>query len=401
MSILEYTARKQSDEYVIERYQYIKYLPQWVDRINTPSIVTEIKILNEDMIYDTPNSNLVISGKITGDLTEENYKNIQFVKNGIMHLYSKITYLISNTEVEIINNPGYTTTVKGLTTFNKSDTYEGWDTKSIIDEKGYFSITIPLRNIFGIFESYNKCILRMSQGLQLIRAPNDDNCLIIPIELKDKVKIELTDVYWNVPHITPSLTKQNEINKLILGNTDINIKYREWSYESNSNIPVNNIEYTWRVSTLMRRPRYIIIAFSSNRDNVINKDNSKFDFNDVQNITVFLNTQRYPQEDMMLHVNNNSYSAAYTNYKNFKRSYFSNYLLNNSIVDKIEFKNDYPIFITDCLYQNETIKEQSIDIKVELKFRTGLPRNTIAHCWIIHDSNFAYNPYSNLTRKDL
>lgn len=402
MDILNYLAKPKDEVHNIDRYQFTKYTPCERDRMNTYGTSTDFIVPCEDIIFDTASSVLIFSGRIVGiteDLTEPNYQSIKLVKNGIMHLYSKIIYLISDKPTEEINIPGYITTFKGLTTFNTTDGCDGWGNENVLDSSGYFSITVELKNIFGIFESYRKGIIRVKQSLRLLRASNDKNCLKVPEGLKDKVKIELSDISWYIPKILPSLNKQVELNKDVSG-LDVHINYRYWDYVSNPNIPTGAKSYTWNITSVTDKPRYIIFAMSTDREENITKDNSMFDFCSLEDVYVKLNTTRYPEEDMMIDHEHN-YSIAYTNLKNFQKSYFKNdNRFNKPLISKKEFRKSYPIFVIDCSHQNEQINVSVASITLQIKFRNGFPEKTLAHCCIISDTTFLYNSVTHVTKQN-
>ena len=324
-------------------------------------------------------------------LTQDNFKSIIFLP---LHIYGQMKYYMCNDSInyaELVDNPGYSVLLKNLVLLNKTK-LPSWFGGKILDKKGNFSVTIPLNKVFSIFEIYNKPIIRVSQTLELLRNIDDSNCLIVPTALKDKVKVNITDVFWEMPIIKPSPNVEIEINKIIETNKANKIPFKNWSYKNPVVITAGVKSYTWDLGNMSKQPLYAIFAFQIDKDRNIEKDNTKFEFKNLKNVKVMLDDKEYPGTDLGLDFENNIYGKAYTRYEDFKSSY-ENYIkmdprLYEYILSNEEFA-DKPIFIIDLSY-----------ITSEFTFNNAVQANTRIYCLIVSDAEYSYNPLTNLVTKN-
>lgn len=90
-------------------------------------------------------------------------KKVNFINNGILHLFSRINYSIAGNEIDSIDSPGIATAIKGIVSFNDDIAYHDacWRIKStsnIINKDRCFSIFIPMKVVLGFFEDYTNYI---------------------------------------------------------------------------------------------------------------------------------------------------------------------------------------------------------------------------------------------------
>jgi len=81
----------------------------------------------------------------------------------------------------------------------------GWD--ALITTSGYFNFCVPLYILLGFCEDYKRVVINARQELILIRARNDNNCLMG--DPATEPTLELFKIQWRMPHVLLS-----EINKL-------------------------------------------------------------------------------------------------------------------------------------------------------------------------------------------
>jgi hypothetical protein len=395
-----------TEEKGIESYQFYDHLPANSSQLNTPGRPISIDINNQD-IKTFPHKSLLL---IRGQLIVKNATNvvleaidtstIDFVNNGLLSLFSKITYSINSTEIDTIDNPGVTTTMKGLASFSNDLALNnaGWQIKngdSVINDKGYFSVSIPLSTIMGFFEDHKSFIFRINQKLELIRSNDDRNCLLFENSIVGHTfEIQINEIIWRMPHIKFSIDVEQEINKKISSNTNFNLYFRNWKYFCTSSVPTIK-EYTWRITTTSAKPRYFLIGFQTKRNNNLKKNQSEFDLCKLENIQVNLNTTKYPSSELRLNLEQNKCDLLYNMFLDFKNSYYGQNDHNLPIVDYKTFLTTYPIMIVDTSKQNEVIKEAVIDIKIDFKWNANFPADTIIHCLILSDDSFSYNPLTN------
>lgn len=407
---LVFTGPPKSEKQLIEKYDYHKYYPQLREYINDTNRRTFININSQDAQFDTANSNIILNGQILceGVDLKDDYKNIKFIRNGYMHMFSNIEYKINNKVVQEVNSPGYTMYIKGLMILQNNSTLEGWDGTNLINDDGYFSISVPFKYMFSVFEKYNKPILRVSQSIEFLRNTSDANCLIITgtsvEKLKDKnIKVELSDIIWEIPHITPIIDEKIKINKLIESNKFLTIPFLDWAYTNLPTFLSQSKNYSWSISTLSKRPQYVIVALQTNKEFNYAKNNSEFDFCDVENIKLlFSEVEYYPVEDLDLNKKLNIISRLYSMYSDAKKTYYPNMdpILLNNIIKKTEFIKKYPLFVFDLTYKSEFLKETPTNLTIRFTFEKQAPTNTMVHCVTVSESYVAYSPGNNLLKKE-
>lgn len=392
----------------IQRYQYHSYPPTNKDILNIGNSNTIISIPTQNVILDTVNSNIVISGRVTCPgvaLSADDYSKIQFIRNGYLHLFSQIKYYLCDKLVSTVDDPGYNILIKNLLISDKTPKLEGWDNEKLIDSGGYFSIEIPLNQLFSLFETYNKPILYVSQKIELLRNLDDSNCFYIEDDaLKtklgdNKIKVELDNIIWKIPHIDLYPEKLISINNMIASDATLTVPYKDWCYSRLENINTTSNKFEWNITSRVMRPLFAMFCFSTDKHMDIKKDNSTFDFCDLVNIKVHLNSESFPDEDLNLNLSNNEYSTAYNMYTNAKKSYLK-VTPHSYFVNKADFRHKYPIFIIDTSYRNNTVKDVVLTLRATFTFKNNAPANTAIHCIIVNETFIIYNPGSNLVRSE-
>src|ERR1043165_1805567 len=175
--ILNITEASSVDE-GIEKYQWHEYEPVSRTNLNSAGEI-RINIETQDLYCHPAESYLLIEGRLVkADGTAYvNANAISLTNNGLMHLFSQISYSLSNQDMETVFHPGQATTMLGLLKylddFAKAqglnqlwckDTTAtavipgntGFTTRQAYliqkpDAKGTFSFIVPLSHIFGFW----------------------------------------------------------------------------------------------------------------------------------------------------------------------------------------------------------------------------------------------------------
>jgi len=145
-----------------------------------------------------------------------------------MYLFSNISYGLSSQEIESVHYPGQATTMLGLLKYpddfskaqglNKLWQKDTTSTAVIADNEGFktrqsyliqkptakgtLSFIIPLKNIFGFCEDYDKIVYGMKHTLTLVRKSDVD--AIFLANAVDAGKVSLNKISWFVPHVLPA-----------------------------------------------------------------------------------------------------------------------------------------------------------------------------------------------------
>ncbi|XP_050517577.1 uncharacterized protein LOC126892157 [Diabrotica virgifera virgifera] len=238
----------------------------------------------------------------------------------------------------------------------------------------------------------------MRQELVLIREKDDIDAIIATDET-EKPKIEINKLYWNVPHILPNISEQLRLNKIVRSNTELPIKFRSWELIEYPTLN-NSTRHTWPVKTTtkLESPRHIVVAFHDGRKGKMLKEMSKFDHCNLTNIRMFLNSERYPYQDLNLDFDSNRFATLYEMFANFQESYY-HLQTNQPIFNPEEFKNNAPIVHTDCSRQKEIIQSGSVVLRIEFETSKSVGNNVSAYCLILHEKEFFYNPLTKIVRQ--
>lgn len=360
-----------------------------------------IPIQQQDLYILPCESYIYIEGKIIFPKdSKATESSIKFTNNCITFMFDEIRYELDGVEIDKNRNVGITSTIKNYISLTKEKGMllqnAGWNlnSNSITED---FNFCVPLYILLGFCEDFKHIIINARHELILIRARNDNNCIITNTEKFPS--IQLFKIQWRMPHIS-----LNEITKLSLLKTlesgrYLSIGFRSWDlYE----FPMlqNTTKHTWAVksATQLEKPRYIIFALQTNKRNIPSQDVSKFDNCSLTNIKVFLNSDFYPYDDMNLNFNKNRFAVLYDMYSKFRKSYYGNNT-EEALLTISQFQDHGPLIIIDCSRQNEMVKTATVDVRIEFECQENIPNNTTAYCLIIHDRIIEYNPLTNIVRK--
>lgn len=382
-----------------ECHAYEPYLPTKMG--NNDEIIIPI---HETEKYTLPSESfLYIEGKLTKEDGHVS-KTLKLVNNGIAFLFKEIRYQLNGVTIDSVRDVGLTSTIKGYLSYNKNECNKlknaGWfpgESSTVVNEvTGAFNVCIPLKFLMGFFEDYKKIILNAKQELILVRDNSDKNATV---NTADEVpKIEITKLTWNIPHISVAIPQELALTKIIDKNSDILIAFRSWELIEYPELTKTN-RHNWPVktSTKVNTPRHVAICFQKDLRDKSTTDMSKFIDIKLRNIKVFLNSERYPYNDLYLNFDKHKYAALYEMYSQFQKSYYG--LTPEPIFSPVEFRNNSPITYIDCSHQKESIESGPIVMRVEFELHEDLKDKYSAYCLILHDKIFSYNPLTKIVKQ--
>jgi len=147
---------------------------------------------------------------------------------------------------------------------------------------------------------------------------------------------------------------------------------------------------------MSERARYVIVFFQTERKDNYKKDCTIFDHVDISDIKLYLNSETYPYESMNLNFAQKRCTELYRMYAEFQRTYLEKNC-SEPLLNFTEFLSN-PVFVIDCSKQNEALKSNTIDVKLEIQSDKNFPQNTRAYCIIVHDRLLEYSPLSGNVR---
>lgn len=400
MNILNVTEQPFVDNSITE-LEYHTYQPYINSKFDYND---EIRIAIQELdTFTLPSqSKLFIEGKLTKEDGTDTDK-LHFINNGISFLFRELRYELNGVVIDSVRNVGLTSTLKAYLSYNSGESLKlqnaGWFPKEgIMSDSNKFNVSIPLNLLMGFFEDYKKIILNMKQELVLIRNSNDVDAVTAKGDVIDKPKVTIDKIYWRVPHVTVDIPQQLALTKILNKNIDIPLHFRSWELVEYSSVP-ENTRHTWPVKTTtkLETPRHVIIAFQTDKKNKVSSNMSTFDDCNMTNLRVFLNSERYPYNDLFLDFKNNKFATLYDMYSNFQSAYYERE--NEPLLSPKEFKTNSPVAHIDCSRQKESIQTGSVVLRIEFETSENIPKDTSAYCLILHDRIFYYNPLTKIVKQ--
>ncbi|XP_070161379.1 uncharacterized protein [Polyergus mexicanus] len=269
----------------------------------------EIRIPKQQDLYTLPcDSFLYVEGRLESKEAPSAQGEIasvtRLVNNCAAFMFEKIRYELDGVEIDRSRNVGITSTIKNYVSLTiergKILKNAGWDLLATTHSSiGDFNFCVPLNVLLGFCEDYKRVVINARHELILIRARNDNNC-IISRETQEP-KIVLLKIQWRMPHIV-----LNDINKLRLLRTldsgrYLSVAFRSWDLFE---FPLlqSTTKHSWAVkaATQLEKPRYVIFALQSGKKNVLSEEPSLFDDCKLTNVKLYLNSDFYLYDDMNL-----------------------------------------------------------------------------------------------------
>ena len=396
----------------LQEYQVHEYEPQAGAQLNNAGAEIRINIETQDEFLHPAESYLLVEGKLQKNdgTAYANGDLVSLAHNGVMFLFRSISYRLSGQQVEHLNDPGVATTMLGMLTypddFSKSQGLNQlWFKDSTADaeaentgfaarhgyiitkplSKGSFSFAIPLKHIFGFAADYEKIVYGFKHELSLVR-DSDANAVLRAAAVNDVAKVVLSKVSWFVPHVTPSDQDKLRLYKTIQSKSKIDCGFRMRQCDSIA-VP-QTTQFNWRLAAKSGRekPRWIIVAFQTDRSNVQTHNATVFDHCRLRNIHVTLNAERYPAVDYDAGFTQNKVARVFKQAADFRKHFHSmESLLSNGGVNPSDFIDLYPLFVIDVSHQSERLKESTVDIQIRAEFERNVPAATEAFALIISD----------------
>lgn len=370
-----------------------------------------IVIQHQDLYVQPHESYIYIEGQVRVTAVDanapENARNLpNFVNNAAGFLFDEIRYEINGFQIDCCKNVGITSTLKGYASYTPENMNRmeiaSWKIES--DQtaaEGYINFCIPLRSIFGFAEDHRNIIMNAKHELILLRSRDDLNCFV---GMNNLSTIQINKIQWRIPHINVSDAAKLQLLKVLDRQQPIQLHYRTWELYEYPTLPTTN-NHVWSVksSSHLNKPRYIFVAFQTNRNHRIHTDRSRYDHCNLSDLKVYLNSESYPYENLNVNFTNNQYAVLYDMYCRFQETYYHDRAPYTAVplLSFEEYGTNAPIIVIDCSRQNEKLKNSIVDIRIEFQTREVIPANTTAFCLIIHDNIVSYNPYSNIMNRVL
>ncbi|XP_024872501.1 uncharacterized protein LOC112455044 [Temnothorax curvispinosus] len=318
-------------------------------------------LIQQQDLYTLPcESFLYVEETLTVTRAADQVDNVVLGTNCVAFMF--VRYELDGMEIDRCRNVGITSTLKNYVTVSSDRSVilrnAGWEPHN--NPNGYFNFCVPLNLLLGFYEDYKRVVINARHELILIRARNN-NSLVGSLALEPTIKI--LKIQWRMPH-------------------------------------VNAIKHSWAIKTAtqLEKPRYVVFALQTGRKNVMSADTSRFDDCNLTNVKLYLNSEVCPYDDLNLDFGKHRWAILYDMYARFCKCYYGYEYLEPSLIVSTFLRNG-PFVIIDCSRQNESVKNATVDVRIEFDCMENVPPNTSEYCLIIHDRVIEYNPLTNVVRK--
>lgn len=391
-----------SEDNSIESYEVHSYRPY----VTTFNKNDEIRIpINQQDLFILPSaSTLYLEGtvKVIHKETKAEVRSIEFTNNPFLFLFQDIRYELNGVEIDKVKNVGITTTMKSFLSMNVNESSMskawGWDINGTKNtDGGRFAVSLPLNKILGFAEDFTKVIINCKHELILLRSNTNLNAVKLNTnEVLDDIVI--TKIVWRVPHIKVSDRQRINMLKLMEKDRPLNVVFRNWDLYEYPLLP-KTTKHTWSIKTSsqIEKPRFVILALSTNRKNKSDTDFSRFDHCNLREVRVYLNSTYFPYENLNVKFEHNNYALLYEQYCRFQQCYHNRQRA-EPLLNIHDFKS-CALYVLDTSRQNDRLKTGPVDVRIEIESDTEIPDNTSAYCLILNDCIVEYRPLSSIVKK--
>jgi len=208
----------------------------------------------------------------------------------------------------------------------------------------------------------------------------------------DAGKVIFAKLSWYVPHVTPNLQEKLALYKTIESKSSLPVGYRMIQCDS---IPVPQLRnFTWRLSvkSALEKPRWIILAFQTDKSGNQEHNPSIFYHCNLTNMFVMLNSRRYPEIDYVdTNFTQQKFSRVYGDAAAFRSKFYNvEELISSANITPADYNELFPMFVFDISKQREKLKNSVTDIQIKAQVTANVAANTEAFPVVIIDKSLIF-----------
>lgn len=336
----------------------------------------------------------------------EHHHDYKFTRACGLRFFSEMRYELNGIEIDRCKSPAITSQLKTMIACKTSDAHALQSLTWLDDKKISYSnyrIMIPLKFVFGFFDDYNRVVVNSKHELILVRS-HEDNDVYISNSNDKKLHFNVTKIHWKVPHVRLSHHAKTGMLKSIGRNEKIPLTFRSWDlYEMPHVLQTDRNIWSVKTTTQITKPRYVVVAFQTDRNNVPIADPKLFDHCNILNVRLYLNDDRYPYDDMNLDFKTDSDFCEVFNMMDQIQYGYYNGTQGKNPVDLLKsiLSKEIIFFAFDCSRSDEGSRNAMVDVRIEMDARENFPANTIAYCLVIHDNHVRYCPSTGIVDRQV
>ncbi|XP_024877869.1 uncharacterized protein LOC112458460 [Temnothorax curvispinosus] len=336
--------------------------------------------LHQQDLYTLPcDSFLYVEGRFNDDGATNEEQYAKLVNNCVAFMYDEIRYELDGVEIDRCRNVVITSTIKNYVslTIERARRLQnaGWSyptSESNLNNASYqFNFCVPLNILLGFCEDYRRVVINARHEL-ILRSRSDHNCVVdpkktVPRDPAKDPKITLLKVQWRMPHVA---------------------------------LNDSTTKHSWAVKAApqLEKPRYVIFALQTGRQNEFAGDASRIDHCALANVKLYLNSEFYPYDDVNVDFESDKFAVLYEMYAKFRGAYYGD-SRDDALFSPREFARVAPLAVINCSRQNKSVKSATVDVRIQFENKENVPPKTTAFCLIVHDRVIEYSPLTNVVRK--
>jgi len=291
------------------------------------------------------------------------------------------------------------TIVAGNSLFDQSENVNLGHRKrlQLLKNSRIFTVQIPLRNIFGLFKSFQEVTKGIKLGIRMVR--NSFERLLFGSA--GKIRFNAHGVKWWLPYVIPHSSILPSLNAKLNDSSNHMVSFLDSQIYRSAKTPYSGIaavvnNQLFEVRVKRQRPVKVFVCFQSAARLEAN-DGSQckrvFDNIGVRNMRVVLNaTTQYPEREYntVFSATNDDYARVYSEL--IRCGLKDHDIDQGGIIDYQNFKSLYPIFCFDLTEKPEFFVEPEKSL-IQVFYTTDTA--TVHYCWVIVESEVTLNMSAN------
>lgn len=251
---------------------------------------------------------------------------------------------------------------------------------AICNGNNAFTITIPMRDIFG----YLKHTSKISYGNTLVfdlQRQTDYKRIIHNTGAEEGV-VQLTKAVMWIPKIRPDdLTKGELEAQLASGLTTI-VPFYDWKMYDYS-IPNTSSDVNWDIGSLPSKPVRVVVALQNKiRRTLYTNNPGLFDNAGCTRIWIEVNNRKYPMRDYTPNFANDDYGREFMAYLSASNKCFSGNCEVGSLVDYKDFKDLYTLYCFDTSARDASMYDSTTSWNVVVRATIDPAANYHIYCMV-------------------
>jgi hypothetical protein len=234
-------------------------------------------------------------------------------------------------------------------------------------ENRQFSCAIPLHHIFGFCRNVRKVIYGAKHTIELTRKNHDNDAIWHAAGIADG-KVILKKIALWMPVLSPSISSEGKLLSFMASGGKTLLSWLTVTTDSKD----DNLDgtFTWHLASKqgVTAPRHIFIALQ-NKERIQSQNHSHmiFDQLGVSEVSLKINGQQEPSENIQLDYNNNQIARVYHRLLSFMGR--DQNVDTGLQISQLDFKSLYPIYYFSL--EHLDLMKQSV---VDIHFRARIQR---------------------------